>query len=67
METGSPSPPGGSPVLPSYLDRVEVDGNKFDIPFEIFFCTILDPREGDTRAKFKLDQTLITPYGNFAR
>ena len=34
---------------------------------EIFFCTILNPREGDTRAKFKLDQTLITPYGNFAR
>ena len=32
METGSPSLPGGSPVLPSYLDRVEVDGNKFDIP-----------------------------------
>ena len=24
-------------------------------------------REGDARAKFKLDQTLITPYGNFAR
>jgi len=23
-------------------------------------------REGETRAKFKLDQTLITPYGNFA-
>ena len=28
--------------------------------------TIVD-REGDARAKFKLDQTLITPYGNFAR
>ena len=43
METGSPSPPGGSPVLPSYLDHdVEVDGNKFDIPLEIFFCTIHD-------------------------
>ena len=40
---------------------------RYSFCVEIFFCTILDPREGETRAKFKLDQTLITPYGNFAR
>ena len=39
----------------------------FLLRWNLFLQSILDPREGDTRAKFKLDQTLITPYGNFAR
>ena len=44
METGSLSPPGGSPVLPSYLDHVEVDGNKFDIPFALKSFSAINPR-----------------------